>query len=75
MVAVKQDQNQRHIHWTTLEEGRSLFDRQARQLMDMSGDEFLRRWEAGEFRDIADTSDHRHILRLVSLIPFGRQDT
>ncbi|MGH2534271.1 MAG: hypothetical protein ACRDJW_18535 [Thermomicrobiales bacterium] len=60
------------IRWSTHEEGRALFDRQARTLMGMSGDEFIRRWDAGEFRDIANTAGNRHITRLASLIPFGR---
>lgn len=75
MIAVNQEPSQTTIHWATPEEGRALFDRQARQLMGMSGEEFIRRWDGGEFRDIADTVSHRHILRLASLIPFGRQDT
>jgi len=72
MVAVKKEPSQTNIHWATPEEGRALFDRQARQLVGMSGEEFIRRWDAGEFRDVADTAGHRHILRLASLIPFGR---
>lgn len=75
MVAVKQERDQSHIRWTSPEKGRALFDHQARALMGMSGDEFIRRWDAGEFRDIADAPGCRHILRLASLIPFGRQET
>lgn len=50
-----------------------MFDRQARELVGMSGDEFIRRWEAGEFRDVADSPGNPHILRLASLMPFGRR--
>jgi hypothetical protein len=64
----------RALHWASAEEGRAMFDRQARELVGMSGDEFIRRWDAGEFRDVADSAGNLHILRLASLIPFGRPD-
>jgi len=38
MVAVKKEPSQTNIHWATPEEGRALFDRQARQLVGMSGE-------------------------------------
>lgn len=62
------------VQYATPEEGRDLFDYQARKLTGRSGDEFLRRWDAGEFRAIADAPDQRHIMRLAMLIPFGRQE-
>lgn len=62
------------VKWVTPEEGRAIFDEQARRLMGMSGEEFLRRWDAGEYRDIADSPGNLHIMRLVFLIPFARQD-
>ncbi|MBA2755086.1 MAG: hypothetical protein H0U40_11605 [Chloroflexia bacterium] len=46
------------IRFTTTEEGRAIFDDQARRLMNMSGEEFLRRWDAGEFAEIADAPGH-----------------
>ncbi len=55
-------------------EGREIFDHQARSLMSMSGEEFLRRWDAGEFDAIADAPGHRHIMRLALMIPLVRQD-
>ena len=61
--------------YATPEEGRSLFDYQARKLLNISGEEFLRRWDAGEYRDVADAPGQRHIMRLAMLIPFGRQDS
>lgn len=53
-------------------EARALFDRQARMLLDLSGEEFLARWDAGEYRDLPDTPEGRQIGYLVLLIPFGR---
>jgi hypothetical protein len=31
------------VHFTTVEEGRAIFDRQAQKTLNISGDEFLRR--------------------------------
>ncbi len=67
-------QAERDIHWLTPEETRQVFDTQAREVMAMSGEEFIRRWDAGEFRDIADDGERPEIMRLAMLIPFGRQD-
>jgi len=63
------------IRYATPDEGRALFDYQARKLLNISGEEFLRRWDAGEYRDLADAPGQRHIMRLAMLIPFGRQDS
>ena len=57
------------IHRLTSREARQLFDREARRHLNMSGREFLRRWEAGKFDGQADTSAVR---RVAMLLPFGR---
>jgi hypothetical protein len=49
-------------------EGRALFERQARKYMGMSGDEFLRKWDAGEIDD----PDRSEVLTVVFLIPLVR---
>ena len=54
------------------EEVRAIFGREARQVMGMSGDEFLRRYDAGEFEDMPDDLDHLDYWDLVISIPFGR---
>lgn len=56
----------------TAEEGRAYFDRKARNSLGISGDEFLRRWDAGEFRPVPDTVDGRKVGRLVMMLPFAR---
>jgi hypothetical protein len=56
------------------EEAQREFDELARTLMHMSGDEFLRRWDAGEYRDIGDTPGNRHIVLLAGFIPLVRPD-
>jgi hypothetical protein len=40
--------------------------------MNMSGEEFLRRWDAGEYREVFDDPDHTHVLSLATLIPLVR---
>ena len=59
------------------EEARALFDRQARRLVGMSGEEFLRRWDAGEYegRNLDEDQETRKIASLAMLIPFGRADS
>jgi hypothetical protein len=42
--------------------------------MGFSGEEFIRRWEAGEYWEIADRPGFRHIGRLIMMIPLARQD-
>jgi hypothetical protein len=54
------------------EEGRRLFDEAARESVGMSGEEFIRRFDAGEFSEIPDDAAHRNIIELTLLIPFGR---
>jgi hypothetical protein len=56
-------------------EARAVFDYRARKVMGMSGEEFLRRYDAGEYDEIADKPGHRHIMDLIALAPFGRQET
>lgn len=73
-MAIAQPDTEPGIQWITPEEGRALFDNEARRLLGISGEEFLRRWDAGEYREIADTSDHLHIMDLAFLIPLARQD-
>jgi len=63
------------IHVATPEEGRALFDYQARKVMNMSGPEFLERWDAGEFRDFTDTPEHWPLMSLIMLIPFARDES
>ena len=53
-------------------ERRAFFDEQARALMSISGAEFLRRWDAGEFEACADDPERPEIMHLALLIPFGR---
>jgi hypothetical protein len=53
----------------TREEGMELLDRAARQRLQMSGEEFIRAWEAGKFDDDPDRPD---VMYVAMLLPFTR---
>jgi len=53
-------------------EGRQFFDRAVREELGISGDEFLRRYDAGHYNgDDADPD----LIGLIMLIPFARRVT
>ena len=56
------------VREATREEGIALFDKRARKLFGISGEEWLRRWDAGDYRD----SDDSNVVTLAMLIPFAR---
>ncbi len=49
------------------EESRAFFDTQARERLGISGEEFLRRWHAGEYVEIADEPGNGDIMYLGML--------
>ena len=57
------------------EMARAMFDEEARIVTGLSGEEFLRRWDAGEYQEIEDSPEGRQLSGLVMLIPFGRQNS
>ena len=54
------------------EESRAFFDAKARELLGISGDEFVRRWNAGDYDEIADDPAHSDIMYLAMFLPRGR---
>jgi hypothetical protein len=52
----------------TPEEGKALLDRAAREVLNISGEDFLVRWDAGDYVD----SDDPGVTRVAMLIPFAR---
>lgn len=74
MATAKVDINH-HAESTVLPppEARELFDRKARALLGISGSEFLRRWDAGQYRRLPETPENRNIMRVAALMPFGRR--
>ncbi len=59
------------IRMASVRDGKALFDHQARQALGISGEEFLRRWDAGVYR-ANDSDEGRAARRLAMLIPFAR---
>jgi hypothetical protein len=55
------------VHFLTAEEGRALFERQAHRRLGMSGDEFIRAYEAGELADHPNQSDVEFVAFLIPL--------
>ena len=54
------------------EESREYFDRQAHRLLGISGDEFLRRYAAGEYNRELDDRELRGVMTLRMLEDFVR---
>jgi hypothetical protein len=61
------------IDLVTPEEARTLFDQRARKLLHISGEEFLQRWDAGEYRPVRDDAEGRKVGELVMMMPFARR--
>jgi hypothetical protein len=61
------------IHLVTSdEEAWELFDEDARHQLGISGEEFLRRWDNGEYRSIQDDREGRKVMRVAMMLPFAR---
>jgi hypothetical protein len=60
------------IRWLDDDESRALFDAQAQAMLGISGAEFLRRWDAGEYAACTREPEASRVRRLVALIPFAR---
>ena len=54
----------------TTEENELALDREARRRLGMSGAEFLRRWHAGEYKDI-DPDEDRAVWDVAFFVPGG----
>ena len=56
------------VREVTPEEGRELFDQAVRFHLGTSGAEFLKAWDAGQYRD----PDQPGVMDVVMLLPFAR---
>ena len=56
------------------EEGWKLLDAEARRYLNMSGEEFVRKWDAGEI-DFDDPETHNAVVGLWMLLPMVRPET
>jgi hypothetical protein len=54
------------------DEARQQFDRQAQRLMGISGDEFLRCYDAGELDDLQDDRQQDAVMKLAMLADLVR---
>ena len=58
------------------EEGRALLDGEARRLLGISGDMFLRNYDAGMYDEVDERNQFgRNVVNLWFLIPFARHRT
>ena len=60
--------------YLTPEEGRQMFEDAVQQWMGIGTEEFIQRWEAGEYWGIADEAGYRHIGDLIMMLPLARQE-
>ena len=54
------------------DEAFAIFDYQSQKLMGMHAEEFLRRWDAGDFHDQFDTPGHEKLTLLVMMMTLVR---
>jgi hypothetical protein len=57
------------FHHVSATEGKAILDRQARKYLGMSGEEFVRKYRAGEIED----TDRTDVLRVAMLISLAEQ--
>jgi hypothetical protein len=57
------------------EAAQAFFEKQARELLGISGEDFLRRFDAGEYANIPDDAGDADIVYLATLRYFGRRDS
>jgi len=65
-------QTEQGVHWISDHEARAIFDDEATRVMGMSGEEFLRRYDDGDFQDVHRDGENQGFVKLEMLIPWGR---
>ena len=68
-MAVLEQETDTQIQEVTPEEGRAIVDRAARRNLHMSGEQFLKAWDAGVFDD---DPDRPEVMSVAMLLPFAR---
>jgi len=63
--------DRRKARYLSADEGRKFFNRRVRQDLNMSGQEFLKKWNAAEFGD-PDNPYRPELMRVVMLLPFAQ---
>ena len=60
------------VRWLNAEEERAMFDAAARELLGISGEEFLRLLDAGAYDEVMDDGTNPDIAYLAMLSPVAR---
>jgi hypothetical protein len=68
-MAVLEQESDVHVQEVTPEEGRAIVDRAVRRYLHMSGEQFLKAWDAGAFDD---DPDRPEVMSVAMLLPFAR---
>lgn len=63
------------VTYLTGDAARAFFEKEIQRLLGMSGTEFLRRYDAGEYEDMEETLENRKYLEASFLVHFGRPNT
>jgi len=63
------EQHDGQPHELSRDEGLALLDRRARHYLNMSGEDFVRSWDAGDFRGKPESPG---LVRVAMLLPLGR---
>lgn len=71
-MSTSETASQSGVRFVEPEEAYATFDDEARKLMGMSAEEFLRRWDAGEFHEQFDMPGHEKLTWLVMLMTLVR---
>lgn len=71
-MAIPQRSNEDEGVFLEGDDARAYFDAEVRELVGISGEEFLRRLDAGEWDDVIDDAGYEDHLYLASLSPLGR---
>ncbi|MBA2715337.1 MAG: hypothetical protein H0U55_17530 [Rubrobacteraceae bacterium] len=72
-MAERAETTESQIRELSKEEGREMFDRAVRRKLGISGEEFMRRWDAGYYDDPDDrTKNPAEVMELGMLMDFAR---
>jgi hypothetical protein len=68
-MALLDQESDVRVQEVSAKEGREIVDRAARRHLNMSGEEFLKAWDAGAFDD---DPDRPEVMSVAMLLPFAR---
>ncbi len=63
---------EKSMTYLTPEEGKAWFDKLIPEMLGMSGEEFLRPYDAGEYANVPDDPEHWNLMEAVMMIPLAR---